>query len=44
VIGQRTTEEICDDDKDKDKDKDKGKHNPPHRRIISPISRSIATN
>jgi hypothetical protein len=40
VIGQRTTEEICDDDKDKDK----GKHNPPHRRIISPISRSIATN
>jgi hypothetical protein len=44
VIGQRTTEEICDDDKDRDKDKDKGKHNPPHRRIISPISRSIATN
>jgi hypothetical protein len=42
VIGQRTTEEICDDDKDKDKDKDK--HKPPHRRIISPISKSVATN
>jgi hypothetical protein len=40
VIGQRTTEEIC----DKDKDKDKGKHKPPHRRIISPISKSVATN
>lgn len=41
VIGQRTTEEIC---KDKDDDKDKDKPNPPHRRIISPISRSVATN
>jgi hypothetical protein len=42
VIGQRTTEEVCEDDKDKDKDKDK--HKPPHRRVISPVSKSIATN
>lgn len=41
VIGQRTTEEVCYDDKD---DNDKKKPRPPHRRVISPISRSIATN
>jgi hypothetical protein len=44
VIGQRSTEDICDKDKDNDgddKDKDKDKH---RRRIISPISKSVATN
>lgn len=44
VIGQRSTEDICDKDKDDDhgdKDKDKDKH---RRRIISPVSKSIATN
>jgi hypothetical protein len=43
VIGQRSVEEVCDDDKDDD-DGDGGDKHKPRRHITSPISRSVATN